>query len=130
MKSILFAEIVRYIHGFLIIFIMIGFVILPCKYLQYYILLIIIVILDWNDFDGMCILTKIENYFRIGNWVSKPAIEEGAPEFFRPFMKKLFNINIDISRETAVRANNFIFITCLLIGFIRYNWYCMNNKKL
>jgi hypothetical protein len=125
MKSEIMANIIYYIHFSLVIFVLIGFAILPAKWLVYYIILGLIIMLDWNDFDGMCILTKVEHYFRTGEWVLNP--EDERPEFFRPILRKI--IGIDISRNMANKISNFVFLMVILIGFIRYNWYCMNNKK-
>jgi hypothetical protein len=117
MKSEFLANFVYYLHLSIIIFIFLGNLILPFRYLPYLVLLIIIIMLDWNDFDGMCILTKLEYYFRTGNLSQQPATEENAPEFFRPLIKKKFGVNI--SRKAASRLNNFLFLVILLITLIR-----------
>ncbi len=117
MKSDLLANFIYYIHLSIIIFIFLGNIILPFKYLKYLVLLIIIIMLDWNDTDGMCILTKLEYYFRTGIWSSKIATEDGGPEFFRPLIQKL--TNLEISRKAASRLNNFLFLVILLISVVR-----------
>ena len=117
MKSEFLANLIYYLHLSIIIFIFLGNLILPIKYLPYLVLLIIIIMLDWNDFDGMCILTKLEYYFKFGIWSKEPATEEDAPEFFRPLIKKITGINI--SRKAASRLNNFLFLVILLITLIR-----------
>ncbi len=116
------ANTIRYIHFTLIIYILIGHQLTPIKYLKYYLLLVIFIFLDWNDFDGQCILTKLEYYFKTDSWNQKPAIQEGAPEFFRPFINNIFNLNL--TREEAERLNNFVFMGCFLLGFYRLlNYY-------
>ncbi len=117
MKSELLANIIYYIHLFIIIFIFLGNIILPLKYLKYLVILIILIMLDWNDTDGMCILTKLEYYFRTGVWSSQPAMQENAPEFFRPLIQKI--TGLQISRTGASRLNNFIFLLILLIAVVR-----------
>ena len=117
MKSEIIANILYYIHFNLIIFIFIGNFLLPVRYLPYFALLIILIMLDWNDLDGMCILTKLEYYFRNGKWVSQPAVEENAPEFFRPFIKKISGI--ELTRLASDRLNNFLFLFILLISLFR-----------
>jgi hypothetical protein len=112
------ANIIKYIHLLLIFYIFIGHQITPIKYLQYYLYLIILIFLDWNDFDGQCFLTRIEHGFRTDDWNQKPANQQDAPEFFRPLMNNLFNLNL--TREEANRLNNFIFMLCFLFGFSRY----------
>ena len=86
------AVLILLVHYSLIIFILIGHVLLPHKYLKYYILLIILVFIDWNDSDGQCILTRMEAYYRTGMWAQKSALT-GGPEVFRPIINKIFNTN-------------------------------------
>ncbi len=118
MKSIFLANLTHIAHIILILFIFIGHLLLPVKYLKYYIYLIIIIFIDWNDTDGQCILTRIEYYFKTGQWKQKSALD-GGPEVFRPFMNKLFNLNLD--RQEAYKLNNLLFILCLLVAFLRYD---------
>ena len=111
------ADIIKYIHLLIIGYIFVGHYITPIQYIKYYLLLIIFIFLDWNDFDGQCILTKLEYYFRTGIWNQKPPTEERAPEFFRPMIQNIFNLNL--SRQSADRLNYFLFMTCFLLGFYR-----------
>lgn len=116
MINLFIADLIKYIHIFMIIYILIGHYITPTEYIKYYLLLIIFIFLDWNDCDGQCIFTKLENYFRTGNWIQKAPLE-GGPEFFRPLVNKLFNLNLN--NIQADRLNNFIFMICFLLGFYR-----------
>lgn len=116
MKSILLADLIKYIHIFLVFFVFVGHSIVPIKYLKYYLIFVIFIFLDWNDYDGMCIFTKLEHYFRYDEWISKPPVE-GGPEFFRPLINNFFNLNL--STNEADRLNNFLFIISWAIGFIR-----------
>jgi hypothetical protein len=120
MKSEFIANTIHNIHGLLIIFIFLGNFFLPVKFLPYFAVLIIIIMLDWNDFDGMCILTKLEHYARTGQWVAKAAIEPNAPEFFRPFIYSL--TGYQMTREGADRLNNFSFLLILLITILRIQY--------
>lgn len=119
MKNIYLAELIKLLHILMFIYVIFGCVFITNKtYLKYYLLFLILIFLDWNDLDGMCILTRLENYFRIGEWSSKSPIE-GGPEFFRPLLNKITGFNLN--RIEADRLNNFIFIICWLIAFIRYS---------
>jgi hypothetical protein len=120
MKSEFIANTIHNLHGLLIIFIFLGNFFLPVKYLPYFAVLIIIIMLDWNDFDGMCILTKLEHYARTGQWVAKAAIEKDAPEFFRPFMYSL--TGYEMTREGSDKLNNFLFLLILLITILRIQY--------
>jgi hypothetical protein len=110
------ANITRIIHYLVILCVLIGHSIIHVKYLKYYLLFIIFIFLDWNDYDGQCILTKLEYYFLTGNVSTKTPLENG-PEFFRPIVNKIFNLNL--TRYEGNRLNNFIFLICWLIGFLR-----------
>jgi hypothetical protein len=120
-KSVFVADLIYYAHIALIIYILFGFIFLPTNHLPFYIILIILVFIDWNDYDGMCILTKLEYYFRYGVWIKQieeiNKYEEPA-EFFRPLIKRI--LNIDLTAQQASRLNNLLFSLCLLFGFIRY----------
>lgn len=122
MKSnLLFANIIHYFHIILIIFTLFSVLFIPKNFLPFSIILIIVTMMDWNDFDGMCILTKIEHYFRTGKWESLSTIE-GGPEFFRPLVNNTFSLKL--THIQAERLNNFLFLLALLYGFIRYMIYC------
>ena len=110
------ADLIHYIHYLVVIFILTAHSLLPIKYLKYYLIFVIIIFLDWNDLDGQCILTRLEHYVRTNEWVQKSAIE-GGPEFFRPIVNKLFNVNL--THEQGDRLNNFVFISCWGIAFYR-----------
>ena len=110
------ATMIKWIHILLILFVLLGQLVLQRKYLKYYIIFVILILLDWNDLDGMCVLTRIEHYFRTGQWESKSPVE-GGPEFFRPLVNQTFNLKLN--RTEADRLNNFLFISCLLIAVIR-----------
>jgi len=124
------ANIIFYFHMGVMFFILTGAFLLPDAYLHYYILLIILVFLDWNDRDGLCSLTKLEYYFRYGIWITRKEetydLDEPI-EFFRPLLHTLFGINEEEDKfpiERIHRLNYFIFASMLLIAFIRFLRYC------
>ena len=69
--------------------------------------------MDWYDYDNMCIITKIEHYFRTGVWIKKPLPPDQAPEFFRPILQS-FGFNID--RSEAHKINLYMFLITILIA--------------
>jgi hypothetical protein len=111
------ADIIFFIHMFMFIFVFVG-IFLPKRMLPYYLLFVLLIFLDWNDLDGMCIFTKLEHYFRTGIW-STDAPVEGGPEFFRPLLQ---SVGINIGSAEADRLNNFLFLVAWAIAFIRYAW--------
>lgn len=112
------ADSVKYIHILLILFVFIGPFSVPRKYLHYYIILVIVIFLDWNDLDGQCILTRVEFWLRTNQWYNQGSPIEGGPEFFRHLYINL--TGRDISTLNADRLNNFLFMLCLLVAFLRY----------
>jgi hypothetical protein len=116
MFNFILADLVAFIHKILSLYIFIGFIITPIQYLKYYMFLILLIFLGWSVF-GNCILTGLEHGFRTGEWKPVTAGKEGAPEFFRPLMKKIFNLKL--TREESVRLNQGLFTLFLLIAFIR-----------
>jgi hypothetical protein len=111
------ADLVRLVHYALLPVVVSG-PFLPRKYVPYYLIFVWLIFLDWNDFDGMCILTRIEHWLRTGIWASKSPIE-GGPEFFRPILLRL---GFRLDRYEADRLNNFVFLMFWGITFIKYVW--------
>ena len=116
---LILADIVKFIHILLFVFVLVGPFILPKKHLYYYIILVILLFMDWNDLDGQCILTRIEYWLRYNQWYNQGSTSEGGPEFFRHLYTKLSGHQI--TSIQADRLNNFLFIGGLLIAFLRYN---------
>ncbi len=115
------ADLVRLIHYALLPVVASG-PFLPRKYVPYYLIFVWLIFLDWNDFDGVCTLTRIEHWLRTGIWASKSPIE-GGPEFFRPILLRL---GFSLDRYEAERLNNFIFLMFWGITFIKYVWITEN----
>ena len=114
--NIILANILYIFHCILVIFVLVAHSLLPIKYLKYYLILILIIFLGWNDLSGQCFLTRLEHYLRTGEW-SQTASDDGGPECVRPFVNKTFNLNL--SRNQASRLTNFVFLVCWLIAFSR-----------
>ena len=109
-------NIIRFVHYLLMVFILVGHSLLPIEYIKYYLILVVLIFIDWNDLDGQCILTRLEHYFNSGEWNQKTPVE-GGPEFFRPIVNNLFNLKLD--RLQADRLNNIVFLICWLIALLR-----------
>ena len=103
-------------HFIILIIILFGWL-LPKWWLKYQMLLVPLVFLDWQD-DGQCILTRLEHYFRTGEWEQKTAVEEDGAEFFRPILNYITGLNF--SRITASRINYTMFIISWLITYYMF----------
>jgi hypothetical protein len=117
MRGIL-ADIVRLIH-YALFFVVAAGPFLPMKYIPYYLVFVWLIFLDWNDFDGVCSLTRVEHYLRTGEWSSVSPME-GGPEFFRPIANRL---GFDLTRTEADRLNNFIFLMFWGAALMRFIWF-------
>ncbi len=116
MVSNFLANIIYFIHILAILLIFFGNFFISKKYLPLLAIFIISIMINWAV-DDTCILTKLENYFRTGKWISKSAAEENAPEFFRPFVYKI--TGIQLKRKTASKVNQILFLMILLITLFR-----------
>ena len=114
--NIILANILYVFHFGLVIFVLVGHSLLPIKYLKYYLILVLIIFMGWNDLSGHCFLTSLEYYLRTGEWNQKTT-DEGGPEFVRPILNKTFNLNL--SKAQVDRLNNFVFLMCWLVALIR-----------
>jgi hypothetical protein len=114
-SSNLLADAVHYLHILLVLYVVIGWVITPIKYIHYYILLVLVILLDWNDYHGECSLTKLEHYLR---YSQEERASQPRAEFFRPLVNKLFGTSL--TSEAANRLNYFIFILGMLLAFLRH----------
>ena len=101
-------------HLIILIIILFGWLIFPKRWLKYQMLIVPLVFLDWHD-DGQCILTRLEHYFKTGEWEQIPAEEEDGAEFFRPILNWITGLNL--SRKTAGKINTVMFIISWLITY-------------
>ena len=114
------AETIQLIHYVVVMSILFAFVIPAGEWLKYHIILICVVMLDWNDVDNQCMLTALEAKLR-GTWKPGGAVEgDDRPAFWRPFLRK---IGINVTRARADRLNYFLFVLSLLVCFVRYCSY-------
>lgn len=118
-NSNLSADAAHYLHVLLVLYVVIGWLVTPMKYLHYYILLVLFILLDWNDHDGECSLTKLEHHLR---YSQEERTSRPQPEFFRPLVNKLFNLSL--TSEQANRLNYFTFILGILFAFLRHLYHC------
>ena len=110
------ADVIHYVHILLVLYVLTGWILTPVRKIHYYILFVLLILLDWNDLDGQCVLTKLEHYFREKTKMHDDKMSQ-EPEFFRPLMIKMFNIKL--TSEQSMRINYFTFISGILLAFLR-----------
>jgi len=113
-------SLVYFFHFLLLIVLVFGWAIFPDYTLKYQMLIIPLTFLDWNDWDGQCIFTRIEHYFKTGQWEQK-SFGEGGPEFFRPILEKITGLKFN--RVSASRINYSLFIISWLITYYKFLKY-------
>ena len=114
------ADAIHVLHYALVFSVLLTFVIPAGEWLKYQIILICLVLLDWNDHDGQCALTALEAKLR-GTWApSVGARRDESPAFWHPMLRRL---GLDVNRYQAERLNYFAFVLSLLIAFIQYCRY-------
>jgi len=55
----MFVELIDIIHIMIAIFLLVGGYIIPTKYIPVYLLILPYIVIDWNDRDGLCWVTKL-----------------------------------------------------------------------
>ena len=119
MKSIVLANILSLLHLLLILFVVIGIFIVPIKHLPLFIIFLTLILLNWTLFDGLCILTKMEHYFRYEEWYSrdKNKKEEDEPAFVKTLLESI--LGIKISKNTVDNLNHIILLSVLIISSLK-----------
>lgn len=114
-----------YIIHIVLLLLTLGSIFIPKgEWIKYAILLIPLVLLDWNDYDNQCSLTSLEAKLR-GNWSPGTSDKKGAPEFFRPILNNILGaLGLpEVTRVEAGKLNFNIMIIVLISNIIRYNEY-------
>jgi hypothetical protein len=120
MQSILLANILSFLHLLLVLFVVFGIFIVPTKHLPLYIIFLALILLNWTLLDGLCILTKLEHYFRYGEWYNLNKKEEESPEFVRPLLESI--LKIKISKNASDIFNRIVLLFVLIISALKI-WY-------
>lgn len=111
------AKYVSFLHLLNSTFIYAAWVLLPIKYLEYYIIFLSLIIIHWFILDGHCVLTIVE--YKI---LKKKLVKVGYES--SPFLKKLF-ISIGYDIDESILASicyNSVFIL-IFISIIRLNMH-------
>lgn len=111
------ADSIHILHYAVVLSVLFSFLVPAGEWLKYQVILICLLLLDWNDHDGQCALTALEAKLR-GTWRPGGGAEgDDRPAFWYPMIKRL---GLNISRLAADRLNYFLFLVSLLVCFIRF----------
>jgi hypothetical protein len=121
MKSIFIANILSLIHLLLILFVVFGIFIVPTKHLPLFIVFLALILLNWLFFE-LCILTKLEHYFRYGEWYNrdKHKKEEDEPGFIKSLLESI--LGIKISKNIIDNMNHIVLLSILIISSLKI-WF-------
>jgi len=126
MNDTIIIKLVRYFHYTYMLTLIFG-VLLPSKYLIYYLFLLPALYLHWYFNDNKCILSELESYFDNEN--SNINNQDEARYYqLETIFKMLKKINIylyhgDLFISTLLNIS----IVCWIIGFIRFIIYYRKN---
>ena len=107
--------IIELFHLLLALFLMIGGYIIPKQYIPIYLLCTPYLVIDWNDTDGICWLTKLRNMIKYKSL--DPKIEnEMEDNFLNSYIRK---IGIIIKNKTFTFILYILIFTSWLYAYIR-----------
>ena len=107
--------IIELFHLLLALFLIIGGYIIPKKYIPIYLLCAPYLVIDWNDTDGSCWLTKLRNMVKYKSL--DPKIEnEMEDNFLNSYIRK---IGIIIKNKTFTFILYILIFTSWLYAYIR-----------
>ena len=123
--KILLADILMLFHYFILIIVM--FIPIFAKpessWLKYNLLLVPLILLDWDDYENGCSFTTLESKLR-GTWKREYRDNndsEDAPRFFVHGVNAVLKpFNIKLTYKQADKLNNVLFLISWLIAYIRF----------
>ena len=116
----LISKLLEGIHLLILLLVSIGGYIIPKNYVGIYLLILPFIILDWNDKDGLCFVTRLQNMVSYKSF--NPKVKDKVEENFTYGLLSKF-INIDISEKTF---NFLLYVIIILSWFAGY--YRLVNK--
>lgn len=118
------ADIVHYMHYLLVAAVFASFLLPPGEWLKWNIIIIAIVLLDWNDDDEQCVLTALESKLR-GTWQAGSTRDnDSAPAFWQPWVNTILApFGREVDGRGAYRLNYIMFLVALLVSLGRYCVY-------
>jgi hypothetical protein len=122
MKSILLANILSFIHLLLVLFVVFGIFIVPTKHLPLFIIFLTLILFSWLYFE-LCILTKLEHYFKYGEWYNPDTYKknpEEAPGFVKSMLESI--LGFKISKNITDKINHTIILLALIASSLKI-WY-------
>ncbi len=108
-------NIIEIIHLLIFFYLSVGGYIISEKYIPVYLLTIIYIIIDWNDKDGLCWITKLNNMIKYKSF--NPIIqEENENNFIKTQLEKI-GVYMEAKKITFILY--ILFIVSWLVAYSR-----------
>ena len=121
------------IHLIILFYLSLGGYFIPIQYIPVFLLSLPYIVIDWNDKDGLCWITKLTNMVKYGD-INPEVEDEVETSFIRKWLSKL-GITIDKQKLTFllysiltsifIDKNNFYYYKKFKSkSYVTYNFIC------
>ena len=115
-------NILEFMHLIILFYLSLGGYFIPTQYIPVYLLSLPYIVIDWNDKDGLCWVTKLTNMIKYRD--INPEVEDDTENSFT--RKILKNLGITVNDKTLTFLLYIIFITSWFYAYNRL----MNKYKI
>ena len=115
-------NLLEFLHLIILFYLSLGGYFLPTQYIPVYLLSLPYIVIDWNDKDGLCWVTKLTNMIKYRD--INPEVEDDTENSFT--RKVLKNLGITVNDKTLTFLLYIIFITSWFYAYNRL----MNKYKI
>ena len=105
------------IHLIILFYLSLGGHFIPIQYIPVFLLSLPYIVIDWNDKDGLCWITKLTNMVKYGD-INPEVEDEIETSFTRKWLSKL-GITIDKQK-----------LTFLLYSILTISWFYAYNRLM
>ena len=115
-------NLLEFLHLIILFYLSLGGYFIPTQYIPVYLLSLPYIVIDWNDKDGLCWVTKLTNMIKYRD--INPEVEDDTENSFT--RKVLKNLGITVNDKTLTFLLYIIFITSWFYAYNRL----MNKYKI
>ena len=115
-------NLLEFLHLIILFYLSLGGYFIPTQYIPVYLLSLPYIVIDWNDKDGLCWVTKLTNMIKYRD--INPEVEDDTENSFT--RKVLKNLGITVNDKTLTFLLYIIFTTSWFYAYNRL----MNKYKI
>ena len=108
-------NLLEFLHLIILFYLSLGGYFIPTQYIPVYLLSLPYIVIDWNDKDGLCWVTKLTNMIKYRD--INPEVEDDTENSFT--RKVLKNLGITVNDKTLTFLLYIIFITSWFYAYNR-----------